>query len=291
MRAAISDMTCSASLSSQMPGQFSALTVFCDFDGPLVDVSSRYYHTYQLALADVQATYQGQGMALPIHLLSKEQFWQMKRNRTPDPEIAQRSGLVGPQIEVFLQRVQQIVNQPILLHQDTLQPGVRWALHLLHSLGAQLVLVTLRNQQQANQILESYQLRQLFTEIWGMPDVQAAYCNSAQQKTQLLTEAIACHTIGHPHQRNTWMIGDTEADILAGQTTGVPTIALTCGIRSKTYLERFQPTRIHSDLLSAAHFLLCKQEEASQNCKAVSNGAVLGSTKVLIPQSAMPGER
>lgn len=244
----------------------SALTIFCDFDGPLVDVSSRYYHTYQLALADVQVAYQAQGEPLPICHLSQDQFWQMKRDRTPDPEIAQRSGLQDQQIDVFLERVKWLVNQPTLLHQDTLQPGVRWALHLLHSLGAELVLVTLRNQQQATQILQSYNLHSLFSGIWGMPDVQAAYINSAQQKTQLLTEAIAHHTLAHSSRTTSqtshraWMIGDTEADILAGQTTGVPTIALTCGIRSKTYLERFQPTRIHSDLLSAAHFLLCEQE-------------------------------
>ena len=52
------------------------------------------------------------------------------------------------------------------------------------------------------------------------------------------------------------MIGDTEADIVAGQTLGIPTIALTCGIRSHYALKKCNPTRIQSDLLSAAHYLL-----------------------------------
>jgi len=56
------------------------------------------------------------------------------------------------------------------------------------------------------------------------------------------------------------MVGDTEADILAGQATDIPTIALTCGIRSQTYLKNFEPTRIHSDLLSAAHYLVYQWE-------------------------------
>jgi phosphoglycolate phosphatase-like HAD superfamily hydrolase len=55
------------------------------------------------------------------------------------------------------------------------------------------------------------------------------------------------------------MIGDTEADILAGQATGVPTIALTCGIRSRRYLQQFDPTLIHTDLLSAMHTLVPSQ--------------------------------
>jgi len=49
------------------------------------------------------------------------------------------------------------------------------------------------------------------------------------------------------------MIGDTEADVLAGKAMSIPTIAVTCGIRSYNYLQKLQPTRIHTDLLSAVH--------------------------------------
>jgi len=234
-------------------------TVFCDFDGPIVDVSERYYSTYQLGLADVQATYQAEGITLPIQVLSKAQFWQMKQDRVPDLEIAMRSGLQQAQIDLFLQRVGQIVNQPTLLHKDQLQLGVRWALAMLHAKGVRLVLVTLRCQTQAVQILQSYGLTHLFSAIWGTQDETAAYRNYADEKTRLLTAALAAS-----RQRESisefscgaWMIGDTEADILAGQATGVPTIALTCGIRSRTYLEKFSPTCIYSDLLSATRYLI-----------------------------------
>ncbi len=33
------------------------LTIFCDFDGPLVDVSERYYATYQRALTQTRQFY------------------------------------------------------------------------------------------------------------------------------------------------------------------------------------------------------------------------------------------
>lgn len=233
-----------------------ALTIFCDFDGPIVDVSERYYSTYQLGLAEVQTAYKMQGINLPLHCLSKAQFWQMKQERTPDPEIAMRSGLQGDQIDLFLERVSQIVNQPVLLQYDRLQPGVRWALALLHAQGARLVLVTLRCQAQAVQILQHYNLANLFSQIWGASDCHAAYANHADHKTQLLSDAVAaCGS----HLQAAWMIGDTEADILAGQTLGVPTIALTCGIRSQSYLQKYAPTRIKTDLLSAAHYLVHSQ--------------------------------
>lgn len=221
--------------------------LFCDFDGPIVDVSERYYLTYQLGLAEIEAESPEQA----LHRLSKSQFWQMKQERTPDVEIAIRSGLRGGQIEQFLNRVKQIVNQPDLLAQDQIQPGVKWALSLLHQRGVQLVLVTLRQQIQATQILRDHGLEALFSGIWGTHDASAAYLNQAEHKAYLLDLAIQQHG-----DSSAWMVGDTEADVLAGQSLGIPTIALTCGIRSRSYLQKLEPTRIHADLLSATRYLM-----------------------------------
>ncbi|MBW4576159.1 MAG: HAD family hydrolase [Aphanothece sp. CMT-3BRIN-NPC111] len=232
------------------------LTVFCDFDGPIVDVSERYYSTYRLALADTQASYCAQSVNLPIQVLSKQMFWQMKQDRVPDIEIAMRSGLQGEQIDVFLGYVTQIVNQPALLEKDKMQPGVSWALALLHSQGVRLVLVTLRCQDEATQILQNYGLARLFSGIYGTQEANAAYQNYAEVKTQLLAKAIAEQPLPDSCSASAWMVGDTEADILAGQAWGIPTIALTCGIRSCYRLKKFQPTHIYSDLLSATHYLL-----------------------------------
>ena len=232
------------------------LTVFCDFDGPIVDVSRRYYTTYQLGLADTRAFYQAEGITLPIQVLKKHQFWQMKQNRVPDVEIAMRSGLQGEQIDFFLGRVIEIVNKPALLKEDKLQPGVSWALPLLHSQGVRLVLVTLRSGSQATQILRNYGLTRLFSGIYGSSDRDAAYQNQAELKTQLLEKAIAEQSLLAGRAISAWMVGDTEADLLAGQALSIPTIALTCGIRSHFYLKQFQPTCIHSDLLAAAHYLV-----------------------------------
>ena len=242
------------------------LIVFCDFDGPIMDVSRRYYGTYQLALADTQALYQAQGVMLNLHPLTQQQFWQMKQERVPDGEIARLSGLEGEQIDQFLQAVVRIVNQPTLLSQDRMQPGVNWALALLHSQGVKLVLVTLRRRLEVLQILQNHGLARLFAGIYGCADEHAAYQNYAEFKTQLLQQAIADFQVplGYPGAKMTapeasvsaWMVGDTEADILAGQALGIPTVAVTCGIRSYQRLLQFQPTAIQTDLLSVAHYLL-----------------------------------
>ena len=229
----------------------SQLTLFCDFDGPIVDVSNRYYSTYQISLETTKKFYQGKGEFIAIQPLNKKEFWQMKQERVGDREIAMRSGLRNKQINFFLDNVCKIVNQPELLSQDKMQPGVNWALALLHSRGVQLILVTLRCKFQVNDILANYGLKRLFTAIYGCQDAYLAYENNTRIKTQLLKKAIRENAIA-----TACMVGDTEADLLAAKEVGIPAIALTCGIRCQPYLQQFKPHRLMSDLLCTANYLL-----------------------------------
>ena len=234
------------------------VNVFCDFDGPIVDVSDRYYSTYYLALTSTAEYYSklpASSAQDQLNILTKSQFWQMKQDRVPDREIAVQSGLEDGQIDFFRQRVVEIVNSDSLLEQDKIQPGVTWALGLLRSQGSKLILVTLRNRDEAIRILEQYGLRQLFSGIYGTTNSRAAYQNYSEVKTQLLAQAMREHR-ATPATADNWMIGDTEADLLAGTAAGISTIALTCGIRSQWQLSQFQPTLIKADLLCAAHHLV-----------------------------------
>jgi phosphoglycolate phosphatase len=233
-------------------------TIFCDFDGPLVDVSARYYSTYRLALANVCKYYNSDNLIVSMTPLSQEEFWHMKRNRTPDLEIAARSGLPPAAIDPFLSQVEHIVNHADLLYLDKIQPGASWALNLLHSQGINLVLVTLRAQVQAEQILAEANLLHLFGGVFGTHEREdVAYVNSIELKTQLLRNAAAIHwPMAKRDSQLACMIGDTEADIWAGRNMGIDTIALTCGIRSGEYLRQQSPTLILEDLISASNYLI-----------------------------------
>lgn len=234
--------------------QSKVLTVFCDFDGPLVDVSDRYYNTYQLALHETYHYYSRFDPFLKINPLSKKEFWQMKQERANDQEIALRSGLKVQQIPYFVQQVRSIVNDVSLLTKDKFHRGVNWALALLHSQGVRLVVVTLRCQDQVSQILTNYGLLRLFSGVYGTTDAMAAYSNNIECKTALLKKALAEH-----QTHRTCMIGDTEADILAAKAMGISAIALTCGIRSYSYLQQFEPDQIESNFLTTAYHLLADQ--------------------------------
>lgn len=229
------------------------IQVFCDLDGPLIDVSRRYYKTYQLALSKVQAQAQANGLSLSLTPLSSSQFWQMKQERMPDADIAFCSGLRHEQIELFLASVLDIVNQPSLLQEDCVQSGVLQSLQLLKRLGASLSVVTLRCQAQAIQLLEQFQLDSFFDRVCGAEDQQSVYQNYTEGK-QTLLQGLMAQIAPSAHSQQ-WIIGDTEADVRAGQALGLSTVALTCGMRSHNYLQRLQPTTVQADLIGATHYL------------------------------------
>jgi phosphoglycolate phosphatase len=229
------------------------IQIFCDLDGPLVDVSRRYYKTYQLAISEVQHQMQGRALLTP---LSESQFWQMKQERRPDRDIAFCSGLRHEQIDRFLASVTDLVNHPTLLQEDRVQPGAVQALQLLSRLGASLSVVTLRCQAQATQLLQQFQLDSFFDRVCGTDDRSAAYQNYTESKQALLQILMAQRNSSDHHQH--WMIGDTEADVQAGQALGLSTVALTCGMRSHSYLQRLQPTTVQANLTSATQYLLAQ---------------------------------
>lgn len=239
----------------------SGSTLCLDFDGPIADVSRRYYRTYRLALARTRRHFRHLGEP-PLHLrpLTRSSFWQMKQERSPDEEIALRSGLRPPQIEVFLQHVQHIVNRESLLHLDRLQPGVAEALRQFRAAGLRLVLVTLRPTAEATTILAEAGLLDYFADICGSDQSAAAYSNLVECKQELLAQAIL-RTELRTGQAPLCLIGDTEADVLAAKALGLISVALTCGIRSSRYLRRLAPDVILPNLLTCARLILANRSE------------------------------
>ncbi|MBW4482545.1 MAG: haloacid dehalogenase-like hydrolase [Tildeniella torsiva UHER 1998/13D] len=233
----------------------SAITVFCDFDGPIADVSERYYATYRQGLEWAQANAQAEGNPVAIRHLSKSQFWTFKQNRVPDRQIAHWSGLEGATIDAFLAQVSRIVNHAALLDRDQVQPQARQALDLLHQCGVRVVIVTLRPPDQVMDFLDQHDLRWAVSDLYGMPQADAAYSNQANHKIERLRAAIATQQRQGYDLRQSWMVGDTEADIMAGQALGLETVAVTCGIRSSSYLQGFRPTHLLPDLWTACQKL------------------------------------
>lgn len=228
------------------------LNVYIDFDGTLSSPHERYYKVYQMVLKVICREYCETGNPLSIRMLTREEFLHMKRSRVPDSEIVTRSGLQKHHIEPFLARVREIVDHPLLGHYDHPIVGATQALIQLKQHDAHLTLVTLRCETHTVQLLERYAWTKFFDEIYGAHGEKPQ--NPVEFKTALLSKSLLRQGKFVPDR--TWMIGDTEADILAGKSLGISTIALTSGIRNQDFLSRFNPTRICPNVLSASNSII-----------------------------------
>jgi phosphoglycolate phosphatase-like HAD superfamily hydrolase len=232
------------------------LRIITDFDGPIMDVSERYYQVYQFCLE--LAAQPGQA----TNPLSKAEFWNLKRAQTPERQIGQLSGLDEAQSLEFTRIRRETVHTIPYLAYDLPVVGAIATLNQLHASGIELVTMTMRRVRELDNALEKYDLGKYFA-----PDRR--YClsndynktNDIADKTQLMRRALA----ELPQASETWMVGDTEADILSAKANGIPVIGVLSGIRDRTQLQRHEPDWIVNTLGEAVAVIL-----SQANLKTVS---------------------
>jgi phosphoglycolate phosphatase len=198
-------------------------TLVCfDLDGPILDVSERYYRLY----SDFVKLRQGQ-------LLSKEVYWGQKRRRIQDTAILQESGLRDNSVDDYFLFRDKYIESPSYLQFDTIWPGV---LELLGEFRGtfRLLLVTLRNRRE--NLL--WQLRMLdilsfFEEVPSM--AQNCHGNRSNIKAELVLDIVKRKSFSG------WIIGDTETDILAGKALRLMTVGVGFGIRAEELLAQCGP--------------------------------------------------
>lgn len=222
------------------------LRIITDFDGPIMDVSERYYQTYLFCLDQVASPRQA------ATTLSKEEFWRLKRSQVPERQIGQLSGLDETQSLEFARiRRQTVHTQPYLVY-DVPVPGAIATLERLQQSDLELVTMTMRRVDELDNALTRYDLGKFFA-----PDRR--YClsndysktNDIADKTQLMTQALL-----ELPPADTWMVGDTEADILSAKANGIPVIGVLSGIRDRTQLQQHEPDWIVEHLEAAVEVIL-----------------------------------
>jgi phosphoglycolate phosphatase-like HAD superfamily hydrolase len=223
------------------------MRIITDFDGPIMDLSERYYYVYQLCLGRVKLPTQS---LLP---LSKSEFWQRKRACIPERQIGIESGLTPSQADEFKRLRDLHAHQVRYLQLDRVVIGAIDALERIQASDINLLVMTLRHTRQLNPALESHDLGRFFSPTHR-------YCRAdnyvkqgdVRDKTKMMARSIS--ELGA--DADTWMIGDTEADIIATQTHDIPVIAVLSGIRNREQLEKYQPTKIVPDLATAVETIL-----------------------------------
>ena len=223
------------------------LRLITDFDGPIIDVSERYYNVYKFCLDSIRYPNQ------PVQQLGKAEFWQLKRSRVPEKKIAILSGLDEAQASEFAQLRRKTVHTPPYFKYDCLAPGAVTALKKVQEAGVELAVMTMRRVHELEYAFNQHDLGRFFPE-----DRCFCLANDYQKtrdiddKPLLMERALA----ELPPADDTWMVGDTEADIITAKNHGVKVMAVLCGIRDRTQLELYQPDLIVKDLSEAVDLVL-----------------------------------
>ena len=223
------------------------IRLITDFDGPIMDVSHRYYCVYLDCLQ--QTKFPGQ----QIKQLSPAEFWQLKRARVPEIEIGLISGLDQEQALKFAQMRRKIVHSLPYLGHDRVIPGVVATLERLQKLGIDLVVMTMRREKELAAAFEKYNLARFFQG-------DRRYCLSNNYKKNTDTEdklVLMANALAElPPAADIWMIGDTEADIVAAKNHGVKVIGVLSGIRDFDRLTYYQPDFIVNNFSEAAELVI-----------------------------------
>ena len=222
------------------------MRIITDFDGPIMDLSDRYYHVYQFCLDRVKQPHQ------LITILPKSKFWAYKQAQVPEQQVGIESGLTATQAEVFKNLRDLHAHQLQYLSFDRVVPGSIAALAKIQASGSDLLVMTLRRTCELMPAFTQYNLAQFFPphHRYCLPDDYVKH-GDVQAKTQLMTTAL---TELKP-DLDTWMIGDTEADIIAAQTHNIPVVGVLSGIRDRDRLEHYQPDKIVANLAEAVEFI------------------------------------
>jgi phosphoglycolate phosphatase-like HAD superfamily hydrolase len=223
------------------------MRIITDFDGPIMDLSDRYYHVYQLCLAKVKQPNQS------LNILPKAKFWAYKQAQVPEQQVGIESGLTATQAEVFKQLRDRHAHQLQYLSFDRVVPGSISALEKIQATGIELLVMTLRRTCELEPAFKQYNLDRFFLPRYRycLADDYVKH-GDVRAKTQLMAQSIA----ELKPDPNTWMIGDTEADIIAAKTYNIRVIGVLSGIRDRDRLEQHQPDKIVNNLAEAVELII-----------------------------------
>lgn len=228
------------------------LRLITDFDGPIIDVSERYYQVYQICLEQTKRPDQ------QVKPLGKAEFWDFKRARISEKKIGIVSGLDEIQAQEFAKLRRNIVHTQPYFEYDRLASGAVAALEKAQNAGIDLAVMTMRRVRELDYAFERYDLGRFFPK-------NRCYCLSndyvktrdVDDKPLLMERALVELRDAH----DTWMVGDTEADMIAAKKHGIKAIAVLCGIRDRAQLEIYQPDLIVKDLSEAVDIVLYQNYE------------------------------
>ena len=204
------------------------MTIFFDLDGPILDVSEKYYRVYNEILRKKG-----------FQVLTKEKYWDAKRNKLPEEKILSLTDVRINYNDYRDKRITLIETERYLKY-DILQHNAEKVLEALTK-KFKLVLVTLRrSKHQLYKELKYFQIYQHFSDILS---------SGIQIKPRWkIKHDLIVQYMEQGENNNHILIGDTETDIESGKHLGFTTISITNGIRNEKILGYSNPDHMYSSI-------------------------------------------
>ena len=199
--------------------------VYFDLDGPLLDVSEKYYQTYSDILIEND-----------FEPLNKTLYWELKRNKTPELEILRltKAELIYEKYKILRKS---IIETDKYLKYDSLQDGAEEVLNSLFDLKYKIFLVTLRSSRsQLESQLKQFKIHKYFECILSSG-------LETDPRWKIKFDLISNHGKDHPY-KNSFFFGDTETDIISANELGLRSVAVLNGIRNLEKIKAVSPFEI-----------------------------------------------
>ncbi len=215
------------------------MNICFDFDGPIIDVSDRYYRAYLESLRGYDIN--------KDQILNKEVFWKLKQNRISEIEIGVISGLSIKEAKASADLRKDLNFKKENFHFDKLFDDVTKTFEFLKSQYVNFFIVTLRSDKELDLAIKQFRLNKYLKDDILFPlkeDLKVQ--NDIHAKYQLIYSGIS--KIGL-NPLDTWIVGDSDTDIHAGKLSKCgKVVGITRGMRSKEQLEILKPDYIINNL-------------------------------------------
>jgi len=201
------------------------MQIYINLDGAILDVSRRYYAVYHDLLR--------QSGFVPFDIAT---YWSFKRLSISDYSIVDQNCTSGFSEDYKLMR-EIVLEDPAYLMLDELHPGVGNQLSEWCASHSLILLATRQNYQALVAQLEHLDIRPCFCDL--------IVNNSA---CPVMDSSKAHFQVHVKEPGSALIIGDNESAILAAHKLAIPSIAVTCGQRTRRLLEQVSPDLIVRDL-------------------------------------------
>ena len=179
--------------------------VFCDLDGTLLEDKQRHYECYKAIVKKYG------GNCIPL-----DEYWNDKRNKVKRTVLLEKTGFQGT-YDDYLSEWLALIETPEFLKYETLKPDTLSLLEWLGDNSEHIVLTTQRrNRENLLSQLENLGISGYFEQVV-----------SGDYKTDILDGK---------YNKDSLVIGDTEADEETAKRLDCTLIAVTSGLRNEKYL-------------------------------------------------------